>query len=76
MLSSILIKKIGVDKSYEGKISETCISSNLLSLAGLKETLTKGIKGLTDEGWVTPKEANEILSQYGGMHDDRGRQDY
>jgi len=67
MLSSALIGKMRENKAFEGKIFEICRSSNLLNSTDFKESLTKGVRELKEEGWVKLGEVHTIISKYGGI---------
>ena len=57
-------KKLHRDKGIQKKLNQLGMSNNLLTSAGIREKLTKGMEELEAEGWIKPEEKATILDTY------------
>lgn len=64
MLRKVLLKKIRSDNTLEKAAYELGFSNNILHSSGFKETLTKGIEELRNEGWISREEKEALLKTY------------
>jgi hypothetical protein len=56
MLDAIVDKKMESDKSFSEDLIEAASSNNVMLKDSFKEMLTKGVKELKAEDWITLKE--------------------
>jgi len=63
-LSSVLIKKMHEDKAFEETLYRTGCSNNIINIPNFRETLTRGMEELKNEGWITSEEKSVIISAY------------
>jgi len=64
VLTSIFIKKIRKDETFEKVMCTMGSSNNLLRAPSFKEILTKGMEELEREGWISLEEKDLILKTY------------
>ncbi|MFQ6086834.1 MAG: hypothetical protein ACE5OV_02325 [Candidatus Bathyarchaeia archaeon] len=64
MLRKVLLKKIRSDNTLEKAVYELGVSNNILHSSGFKDTLTKGIEELRNEGWISREEKDVVLQTY------------
>ncbi len=64
MLRKVLLEKIRSDNTLEEAVYELGLSNNILHSSGFKETLTKGIEELINEGWISQEERENLLKTY------------
>jgi len=63
-LGSALIRKMHEDKVFEETLYEMGCSNNILKTPNFRETLTKGMEELKNEGWITSEEMSTIINAY------------
>jgi hypothetical protein len=56
MLDSVVDKKMELDKSFNESLIEAASSNNVMLKDNFKEVLTRGLKELRAEDWITLKE--------------------
>ena len=50
---------------FEAELTELSTRNNILTATGMSGNIRDGLKGLRDEGWLSDKEFDEILSRVG-----------
>ena len=56
MLNSIVDEKMESGKPFSESLTEAAVSNNLMLKDNFKEILTKGVKELKTEDWITQTE--------------------
>jgi len=64
MFSSVLAKRLDVDRELYNHVREKMQQNNLRSISDFKETLAKGLDSLVAEEWVKTEEQDMVLQAF------------